>query len=318
MILSILAEFFLYFHFALAFSVTFLGTVFLYRTRDKYIRRFLEVLYPLVLYLLILFLVTYLAGIRDMIPKTTESAQVLSLLIVFIVAALVVLVIRGIFNYTFSLIPFTSTTHHRLNLAVNITCIFLFVGWCFSIFYFSRGNWLLAVIPTLNLWYLIGSGFIFLLGILAFIFLRWRKEERAQALYYRIIYSFLPIAVFLPLDLIFFRNSPFKLTYISYTVFIIASYLYISRYYVLNYEPEGRSLEERKEEFCRNFSISDREREIVDLLIEGTPNMEIAENLCISINTVKTHVQNIYQKTDVSNRVQLLHRLKVWNQQGRP
>jgi len=317
MVLNILAEFFLYLHFSLIFSVTFLGTVLFYRTRDKYICRFLEVLYPLVLYLSLQFLVTYLTGTRDLLPESAESTKVLSLLMSFVAAAFITLIIRGSYVYTFSLIPFQSKVQHRLNSITNISCIFLFIGWCFSIFYFSKGNWIIAVDPTLNLWYLIASGFVFLQSVLAFIFLRWRKEERAQALYYRIIYSYLPLAAFIPLDIIFFRNSAFKLTYISYTIFIITSYLYMSRYYVLNYEPEGTSLEASKIEFYKKFNISEREKEIIELLIEGMPNIEIAEKLCISINTVKTHVQNIYQKTNVSNRVQLLHRIKMWNQNNR-
>ncbi|MBI9104051.1 MAG: helix-turn-helix transcriptional regulator [Spirochaetales bacterium] len=318
MVLNILAELFLYLHFSLIFSVTFLGTVLFYRTRDKYIRRFLEVLYPLVLYLSLLFLVNYLTGMKDLIPVPTESTMVLSLLMSFGAASFITLIIRGSYVYTFSLIPFKPSVQYRLNAITNISCIFLFIGWCFSIFYVSRGNWLITVVPTLNLWYLIASGFVFLQSVLAFVFLRWRKEERAQELYYRIIYSYLPLAIFIPLDIIFFRDSAFKLTYISYTIFIITSYLYMSRYYVLNYEPEQTSLEQSKEGFYRKFNISDREKEIIELLIEGMPNIEIAEKLCISINTVKTHVQNIYQKTNVSNRVQLLHRIKIWNQNNRP
>ena len=315
MILNILAEFFLYLHFAIIFSVTFLGSVLFYRTRDKYIRRFLEVLYPLVLYLSIVFIFTYLSGVRNIYYQegSYHNTSLLSLLMVFIVAALVVLIVRGTYVYTFSLIPFKTKTLNRLNILTNITCIILFMGWCFTIFYISGGDWPRGVNPTLRLWYLLGSSVVFLLGPLAFIFLRWHKEERAQKLYYRIIYSFLPMAVTIPLDIILFKDSALKLTYIPYTTFIITSYLYISRYYVLNYEPEGKSLEESKTKFYEKFKISGREKEIIEKMIEGTPNIEIGERLHISVNTVKTHVQNIYQKTDVSNRVQLLHKIKIWN-----
>ena len=47
-----------------------------------------------------------------------------------------------------------------------------------------------------------------------------------------------------------------------------------------------------------------REKEILALLSSGYGNQQIADKLCISIHTVKTHIYNIYQKTDVSNRLQ--------------
>ena len=47
-----------------------------------------------------------------------------------------------------------------------------------------------------------------------------------------------------------------------------------------------------------------REREIVQKLAEGCSNQEIACHFCISIQTVKTHVYNIYKKIKVNNRLQ--------------
>ena len=54
------------------------------------------------------------------------------------------------------------------------------------------------------------------------------------------------------------------------------------------------------------YALTVREREILALLYEGCTNQEIAECLFISEGTVKTHVHNIFKKTDSGNRVQLL------------
>jgi DNA-binding CsgD family transcriptional regulator/pimeloyl-ACP methyl ester carboxylesterase len=50
--------------------------------------------------------------------------------------------------------------------------------------------------------------------------------------------------------------------------------------------------------------LSQREREVIRLLAEGRTNPEIAEDLVISLNTVRRHVSNIFQKTGVTNRAQ--------------
>jgi DNA-binding NarL/FixJ family response regulator len=50
--------------------------------------------------------------------------------------------------------------------------------------------------------------------------------------------------------------------------------------------------------------LSDREREVLRLMAEGRSNHEIAENLVISLTTVRKHVSNILMKLQVENRVQ--------------
>ncbi len=53
------------------------------------------------------------------------------------------------------------------------------------------------------------------------------------------------------------------------------------------------------------FGISVRETEIVELIVKGLSNKEIADQLCISVDTVKKHSYNSYKKLKVQNRVQL-------------
>jgi DNA-binding NarL/FixJ family response regulator len=53
-------------------------------------------------------------------------------------------------------------------------------------------------------------------------------------------------------------------------------------------------------------ALSAREWEVVGLVGQGYRNREIAEKLCISEPTVKTHLQRIFQKLDIQNRPQLI------------
>jgi DNA-binding NarL/FixJ family response regulator len=50
--------------------------------------------------------------------------------------------------------------------------------------------------------------------------------------------------------------------------------------------------------------LSQREREVVQLLAEGLTNREIADTLTVSVGTVKAHVEHILTKLGVSDRTQ--------------
>ncbi|NOT16788.1 MAG: response regulator transcription factor [Sulfuriferula sp.] len=51
--------------------------------------------------------------------------------------------------------------------------------------------------------------------------------------------------------------------------------------------------------------LSNREREIVDLVAQGLPNKTISTRLNLSENTVRNHLSNIMQKLGMKNRVQV-------------
>ncbi len=57
--------------------------------------------------------------------------------------------------------------------------------------------------------------------------------------------------------------------------------------------------------------FSDRELDVLLFLCHGYPNNEIADQLGISGNTVKTHLKNIYGKLGVSNRTQAAAEAKL-------
>jgi signal transduction histidine kinase/DNA-binding NarL/FixJ family response regulator len=71
--------------------------------------------------------------------------------------------------------------------------------------------------------------------------------------------------------------------------------------------------EEGKNKFvkmCRLYNISPREKEVIEKLILGLENKEIAAVLNISINTVRNHISSIYEKCRVQNRVEFVNLIR--------
>src|SRR5947208_8708131 len=52
------------------------------------------------------------------------------------------------------------------------------------------------------------------------------------------------------------------------------------------------------------LNLTQREEEIVDLLVLGKSNKEMADRLCLSGDTIKAHLQHIFRKVGVSSRLE--------------
>src|SRR5437870_2005665 len=75
----------------------------------------------------------------------------------------------------------------------------------------------------------------------------------------------------------------------------------------------------RNEHFILNTSLisqlelSKRELEILDLMAQGHSNQEIAAKIFVSVSTVKTHNQNLFEKLEVKRRTQAIEKAKRLN-----
>ena len=74
---------------------------------------------------------------------------------------------------------------------------------------------------------------------------------------------------------------------------------------------ENISREERLAQNCKRYSFTTREIEIVILVYKGYSHKQIAEMLFIAERTVAKHVQNIFEKAQVSNRLELSRKLDM-------
>lgn len=67
----------------------------------------------------------------------------------------------------------------------------------------------------------------------------------------------------------------------------------------LRVKPKGENIQKDCPCLQNDEQISERERDIIGCVAQGLSNKEIAEKLCISVNTVTTHRRNIAQKLEI-------------------
>lgn len=70
-------------------------------------------------------------------------------------------------------------------------------------------------------------------------------------------------------------------------------------------------MDESVREISGQFGLSERETDILRLLSDGLNAASIADSLCISVHTVKTHMKRIYIKMDVHTQQELMNRVRA-------
>ena len=138
---------------------------------------------------------------------------------------------------------------------------------------------------------------ILLLGILTIVFLPFFMFD--------MILSFMGINITIKISDI---TMPFF--YLWWNIIMLGYFFwYFSR--LNNKEASSPSIIEVEQSLnVKNFHLTKRESEIVDYILQGKSNRDIATMLHISLNTVNNHVANVYEKTDVKNRVELVNIIK--------
>lgn len=74
-------------------------------------------------------------------------------------------------------------------------------------------------------------------------------------------------------------------------------------------EEWGRGLDATCARLARSYDLTRREEDVLRLLMEGCTFAEAADELVVSLNTVKSHVRRIYAKMGVSGKADLLEKV---------
>jgi DNA-binding CsgD family transcriptional regulator len=61
---------------------------------------------------------------------------------------------------------------------------------------------------------------------------------------------------------------------------------------------------------AQTIGLSKRELEVLQLIAEGMSNQQIAEQLFVSLNTIKTHSSRLFEKMEVKSRTQAVEKAK--------
>jgi len=126
---------------------------------------------------------------------------------------------------------------------------------------------------------------------------------------------FITTTIYLPLHIVgeynHLLNETSILTFIetiSFPLYFLAINMF-SMIFAIKYYNQPAFVENNRLSlhFVEKYNITERETDIIHHLIEGLNNTEISRKLFVSIKTVENHLSNIYQKTSVKNRVQLVN-----------
>jgi DNA-binding CsgD family transcriptional regulator len=181
-------------------------------------------------------------------------------------------------------------------LQYNLQYLFVFAVACFyyTVMMRYRGkpkvsSWLLCILPPLILWAVLTY----------FVHVATPLLEKQGINIYGPVFCFGLSSILLNMGILYL--------YIRQTIIIDAQHLTID---VSGAQPIWTPQEGLSKKFCERYNLTDREKDIIEVMMRGKSNREIADAVLISIRTVGNYLQNIYKKTGVPNRFALYSLIK--------
>jgi DNA-binding CsgD family transcriptional regulator len=137
------------------------------------------------------------------------------------------------------------------------------------------------------------------------VFIRYRRNVLNENLKRVMRFTFIITVLFIPgiiLDEIIASQG-------VNLVIVPIFFIFVGVYSVIAFNKVSDSIQNKKysisKSFIEKYGITERETEVILLLLKGLSYNKIAGELVISISTVRTHVTNIYKKTSVNSRYEL-------------
>jgi DNA-binding CsgD family transcriptional regulator len=181
--------------------------------------------------------------------------------------------------------------------------------------YYNISKDQIIVPPILNLYFMIIIFSLFLTFILYSLQIAVNLKrienpdlKRALKILALIILIFIPVQA-----LIINLNRQWQIIMLARNLFYflvnITSLVFAAKYFFIQ-TPSIMDRIEISDGFIKKYRITDREKEIIELLLTGLSIKEISGKLDRSFKTVNNHIYNIYQKTGAGNKLELLNLIK--------
>jgi len=90
-------------------------------------------------------------------------------------------------------------------------------------------------------------------------------------------------------------SSTINWIYILFGLLVVS--VFANCWFISNYRKRNRINKQKTTE-----QLTNQEQNVLDLILEGNTNKEIADTLFVSVSTIKTHVNNLYKKLNVNSR----------------
>ena len=133
----------------------------------------------------------------------------------------------------------------------------------------------------------------------------WKKKDKLFSMIFLALCD--AAYLFSMAERLLYRNRPHLIQSVAAELitwlFILAAVWYLRR---SKHREECNDSACIVESLASKYKLTNRETEILDYLVMGLTNAQIAEEACIAECTVKIHARHIYQKLAVENRKQLL------------
>jgi len=136
-------------------------------------------------------------------------------------------------------------------------------------------------------------------------------DSDEKSLFRKIVFLLLLLLPAIISDTFFLEYIKFKffpVVYVLIGLMFFNYYIKIIKESLQNSGSENLQINNKifpKEKLASQYSLTAREIEVAELLIKGKAYLSIAEDLFISVNTVKSHSRKAYQKLNVGNRMEL-------------
>lgn len=297
---------------ALMFSV-FMFTVFLYyKSKDKIVERILLFELPYVFLLVITFIYNYFSKYINGYQINIGTDFFSATYAIVVVILLGCTILTG-FNYIIGLIPINEEQKKRGYYTFIVITLFLIVISISYMMISTNQDFSSAIKTAIWLYYPAASIALFIQALLLSFYVKKIKNTDDKWLAKIFLIAFYPQIVYSVLDITIFVNYYIQLSHLSYIVFgVISFYNLFTNYTNINLKKIITKQNLSKKELYDKYNFSEREIEVLELLLIGKTNTEVSEELFISINTVKSHIKSIYKKLSVSNRLQLIEKINKY------